>query len=102
MMSELQPWLDRVKDAASAAEVFAILDEFRPRMWTDDERSAMSRTYMAALSKLGTLAGAGDSPPSAKVAEASMDSADAEADERMAPLDAEEIGDQGPVWYEKM
>lgn len=78
MSSDLQSWLMRVHEAKTRAEVFRLLDEFRPLNWTDDQRALMSRTYIRALEHLS-----GDEPAGAP-----------------APTGADSAA--GPVWYEKM
>jgi hypothetical protein len=101
-MSELQLWLDKVKGAENATDVFGILNEFRPGDWTDDERSMMSRTYMAVLGKLGLTGPALVQEANAKAAEVTPQPLEVEADDRNVALDPEEMLDAGPVWYEKM
>lgn len=51
-MSELQPWLDRILSAQSIEEIFAILDDFRPLVWTDEDRASMAKIYNAKLNQL--------------------------------------------------
>lgn len=46
-MSELKPWVERILAAQSSEEIFATLDEFRPLLWSDDERASMAKTYNA-------------------------------------------------------
>jgi len=48
-LSELQPWLERIVAAQSSEEVFATLDEFRPLLWSNDERETIAKTYNAKL-----------------------------------------------------
>lgn len=65
-----------MQSAKRAEDVFAILDEFRPLEWTDDERATMSKLYVRILQRLGPVATSGAA--------------------------ADENKDNGPVWYEKM
>lgn len=51
-MSELKPWLDRVINAQSQTEIFAILSEFRPLTWSDEERANIARTYNTKLNQI--------------------------------------------------
>lgn len=76
----LSDWLERVSKAEGKAELFKILDEFRPLTWTDNERSQMSRHYIQVL----------DSLP------------EEESDQGGPQEESGEKGDDGPVWYEKM
>lgn len=48
-MSELQTWLERIHAAQNTEEVFSILDEFRPLLWSDEERATMAKTYNTKL-----------------------------------------------------
>jgi hypothetical protein len=68
-------WLKRIQEAKTYEEVFAVLDEFRPGKWVDNERALMFKTYTRVLSKL-------------KKPVAQSTQADTKSD--------------GPVWYEKM
>ena len=81
MSLDLDSWLKKVQAAKSRANVFAILDEFRPLAWTDDQRAAMARAYMRVVEKLA--------PEENTVAAAAKPAATTS-------------GDDGPVWYEKM
>jgi hypothetical protein len=78
-LSSLQDWLKRVQAAKSRSELFAILNEFRPLEWTDDERATMAKSYIRLLD------GMKEEPESTKGAESEKSE-----------------GADGPVWYEKM
>jgi hypothetical protein len=56
-LSELKPWLERVLTAQTEEEIFAILDEFRPLLWSDDERASMAKTYNAKLYQINANQG---------------------------------------------
>ncbi len=51
-MPELSSWLERMIATQSNEEVFAILDEFRPLLWSDDERASMAKIYNAKLHQI--------------------------------------------------
>jgi hypothetical protein len=51
-LSELEPWLERILAAQSIEDIFAILDEFRPLLWSDDERASMAKIYNAKVYQL--------------------------------------------------
>jgi hypothetical protein len=74
----LDKWIDRVRAAGSADNLFGILDEFRTVDWTDEERMKMSHAYMQRL--------------------ASIVRASAVTGKKAAQAAAND----GPVWYEKM
>lgn len=76
-MADLSAWLSRVGQAASAREVFQLLEDFRKQDWTDEERSKMAKQYIRILDKVGV-----------------KDMGDIE--------EVEDKGPDGPVWYEKM
>lgn len=78
----LADWLLQISHAKNRAEIYKILDEFRPMTWTDNERSQMAKHYIRILDLL---------PPEED------DEAGGKGDEKQG---AE--GDDGPVWYEKM
>jgi len=77
---DLTPWLNKVKAAATRAEVFAVLTDFRKLDWTDEQCSVMAKLYIRRLDKLGD---------------------DGTATETVQPA-APQTQDTGPVWYEKM
>jgi len=54
ILSELKPWSERILAAQTTEEVFAILDEFRPLLWSDEERASLSKTYNAKLNQINT------------------------------------------------
>lgn len=102
-MRDLELWLERIKSAPTSAEIFQILDEFRPRGWSDEERALMSKTYIAALAKLdaGLLPDQIDqSLPAKKPPVPSQDEAQQEQAVE-ATSEAEDAVDE-EVWYEKM
>ena len=74
---EIDPWLERVRKAANAREVFAILEEFRPLSWSAEQRASMAKAYVRVLERVGVKT---DQAASGEVIEK----------------------DDGPVWYEKM
>lgn len=49
---DLNSWLNRIRQAETRAQVFAILDEFRPLPWTDEERAQMAKLYIRLLDAL--------------------------------------------------
>lgn len=49
---DLNSWLNRIRQAETRAQVFSILDEFRPLSWTDEERSQMAKLYIRLLDGL--------------------------------------------------
>lgn len=71
-------WIDRVRAAGSADNLWVILDEFRLVDWTDEERAKMSHAYMQRLASI-VRASAGSGKKAAQAA-----------------------ANDGPVWYEKM
>ena len=77
----LTDWLNRVSDASDYAEVFKILEEFRPLTWTDNERSQMAKHYIRVLDYL----------PEPE-----------DDDDQGGSVEEAKQGDDGPVWYEKM
>lgn len=79
---DLNPWLTRMRKVQSRSELMAILDEFRPLEWTDEQRSAVSRLYMRLLDSLA-------------VEEVPDEDAAVAAKPKASEND-------GPVWYEKM
>lgn len=52
---EVSIWTQRIRKAQNAKEVFAILDEFRPLNWTDQERAEMSKYYVRKLEHLANV-----------------------------------------------
>ena len=103
-MKDLQAWLERVKAAPSGKEIFQIVDEFRPGDWTDEDRALMSKTYIAALSKLTpeSLSVAVDSKTEKTTA---VPTDDQEAEQKEPVLESASEPDEVPdeeVWYEKM
>lgn len=50
--SGLADWIARVRHASNKERVFAVLDQFRPLPWTDEQRALMSRAYIAQLQRL--------------------------------------------------
>jgi hypothetical protein len=101
-MKDLQEWLSRVKAATSSAEIFELLDQFRPGDWTDEERSLMSKTYIAALARLGDI-GAPSQRPLEKVGVRPKEPSVQPEEEGQAPLaESDETIDQESVWYERM
>lgn len=78
----LADWLGRISHAKNRAEVYEILDQFRPMTWTDNERSQMAKHYIRILDLLPL--------------EESDEDNGAGAENKAAE------GDDGPVWYEKM
>jgi hypothetical protein len=57
LQSSLQHWIENIRIADSAEKVFAILDDFRPLPWKDDERAQMSKVYIRRLEVLNTMSG---------------------------------------------
>jgi hypothetical protein len=102
IMKDLQVWLERVKSAGEGGEIFQILEEFRPGDWTDNDRSLMSKTYIAALAKLGTT-GAAEIPKSSGKAESQIE-LEVIVPEGMSetPSEQEEVAEDESVWYEKL
>jgi hypothetical protein len=49
---DLNSWLNRIRQAETRAQVFAVLDEFRPLSWSDEERSQMAKLYIRLLDGL--------------------------------------------------
>lgn len=49
---DLDYWLVRVRSSASQAEVFDLLDKFRPLPWSDEQRALISRAYINRLEAL--------------------------------------------------
>lgn len=52
LSGSLEHWIGRVRKAESKAEVFAILADFKPLDWADDQRAQMSQTYIWRLDRL--------------------------------------------------
>lgn len=75
----LDSWIERVRGAANAENLWVILDEFRTVEWTDQERAKMSHAYMQRLASILRAANVGSGKKGAPVA-----------------------ATDGPVWYEKM
>src|SRR5262245_54433532 len=78
-MSETKPdvkvWIEKVKKSRSREAILALVEEFRPLSWTDDERATMAKCYIRQIGLTGdTISDA-------------------------AVVDSK---DDGPVWYEKM
>ena len=80
MSSDLDSWLKKVLAAKSRADVFRVLEEFRPLDWTDEQRAAMAKTYMRVVEQLAPGGGAAASSVAVET----------------------DSGADGPVWYEKM
>lgn len=81
---DVKIYLDRLSKAKTKSEIYAILDEFRPLSWTDEQRSAVSRFYMRMLESIGFSS---------------------DEDQQPAATGATKAGatpNDGPVWYEKM
>ncbi len=53
-MSDVNLWLERILNSNTAEEIFAIVDEFRPLPWSDDERAKIAKIYNAKLYQLNT------------------------------------------------
>ena len=75
---DLDQWLARVQQCQSRAQVFQLLDEFRPLDWTDEQRAMMGKTYIRLLED-----------------RLKQQSEEAKTSDKKG-------GDDGPVWYEKM
>jgi hypothetical protein len=75
---DLEGWISRVRSAVSVQEVFAVLEEFRERSWSDVDCSEMSKAYMRVLD---TLAAAPVSQSKGSAPQGDL---------------------EGPVWYEKL
>ncbi|MBK7745687.1 MAG: hypothetical protein IPP57_02685 [Candidatus Obscuribacter sp.] len=77
---DLNAWFKRIQGAKKRSEVFAILDEFRPLPWSDEERSQIAKLYIRLLDLLPEESGS------------------------VAPVAAtpDKPANDGPVWYEKM
>lgn len=54
-VDDISHWLDRVIRAGTTDDVLAIVESFRPLSWTDQERSRMSRTYIARIDSLTAM-----------------------------------------------
>lgn len=80
-ITNLSDWLERVLQAASRKEIFAILDQFRILDWTDEERAQMSKLYIRRVLDMPSDAG---------------------EDAAAKGINAENNDVDGPVWYEKM
>lgn len=52
MSLDLESWLRQARAPKSRAEILRLVDQFRPLEWTDEQRAAMARVYVRALSKL--------------------------------------------------
>lgn len=76
--SSLDSWIDRIRSAGSADNLWTILDEFRTVEWTDEERSKMSHAYMQRLASI------------------------VRASATVGKKAAQAAANDGPVWYEKM
>lgn len=76
----LDQWIKRIAAANSRTELFAILDEFRPLPWCDEERAQIAKIYIRVIDNL---------PDDGATAATTVS-----ADEKPA--------NDGPVWYEKM
>jgi hypothetical protein len=74
---DVNSFITRVQKASSAKDVLAVLDEFRPLPWSDDDRARMAKAYVRVLERVG-----------------------APAVENKQHV--EEEANDGPVWYEKM
>lgn len=75
--TDIQQWITKVQKAQNAKEVFALLDEFRPGPWSDEDRAKMAKVYVRVLEKVGV--------PTTQ-----------------AHVEEDADGNDGPVWYEKM
>jgi hypothetical protein len=61
---DLTPWLDRIARAKTQKQMYAILEEFKPLAWNDDQRSTVAKLYMRLIADLppgddGTAGGVG-------------------------------------------
>jgi hypothetical protein len=74
----LDSWIERVRGAGSADNLWVILDEFRTVEWTDEERAKMSHAYMQRLASIVRASAVGGKKA------------------------AQVAANDGPVWYEKM
>lgn len=92
---DVKVWLERLSRAKTKSEIYAILDEFRPLNWTDEQRSAVSRFYMRMLEGIG-FSSDEDAGSAAGAAAGAGAGAAAGAAKPGAPAN------DGPVWYEKM
>ncbi len=77
---DLSAWVKRIQGAKKRSEIFAILEEFRPLPWSDEERSQIAKLYIRLIDLLPEESGA-----AAPVA-----------------ASADKPANDGPVWYEKM
>ncbi len=108
MSLDLESWLTGVRQANSRSEIFALLDQFRPLAWTDEQRAAMARTYVRALTKLPPDTSEDEEPSASR--SAGQGGGRARKREAAAAAPGKESGapeegaaaDDGPVWYEKM
>jgi len=80
--TDIRQWHERVKGVKNKAELFQVLDEFRPLDWTDEQRAGMAKLYMRVID---TLANQGE-----------------EVWEEKDATTADAMSFDGPVWYEKM
>lgn len=81
---DIKSYLDRLSKAKTKSEIYAILDEFRPLNWTDEQRSSVSRFYMRMLESIGFSSDEDAQPAAAGATKSGTNQND------------------GPVWYEKM
>jgi hypothetical protein len=90
-LSNINYWIEKLKQAGSPEEVFQIVDQFRPLEWTDAQRAAISKLYIKMLDMMQNK---------------TFVSAAKRADTKNGADEAEEdtgfLGDDGPVWYEKI
>lgn len=77
----LEDWIEKVRQAGSKAELFALLSEFQKLGWLDSQRVTMSHAYTKVLDRILE---------------------NEEQDSSLASDSNEESIDNGPVWYEKM
>ena len=49
---KLVSWLKSIKEAANKEQVFEIVNNFRVGVWSDQDRAAISQTYIARLDQL--------------------------------------------------
>ena len=78
----LQDWFKKVQSCKTRSEVFAVLDQFRPLPWADEERAQMAKLYIRLLDHLPDDSGA-----------VAATAGGAQEDKP---------ANYGPVWYEKM
>ena len=82
-VTDLSPWIDKLKAVQQRSDLFRLLNEFRVLEWTDEQRSIIAKLYMRLLDVLPAEE-QGESADQPKQAAASGSS------------------EQEEVWYEKM